>query len=482
MTDLTRQLNIIHISDLHFGRSHVFKIPNSPSGDTPHDEGYPSLMEKLSEDLKLNDDDGKTIICLTGDFVDTSSVQEFQQAENFITNLLKVDVLKNLNIKDVFIVPGNHDVKYDEKDLGLRFQQYIEFYNRIYGTSIRRENPQKIPILHHNESEGIIIACLNSSTYVKKGTEDEQRGRIGIEDLELLISELESIPELILNNSIRIAIIHHHPVLIPSLVEPDRGYDAVHNSEKLITILKKHGFHAILHGHKHNPHTFTEDIIPSYKKINRTPMMIVAGGSIGSNELPSNPFCKNTYNIVKIKWHPNGNQTRVRVETRALTIYDDDRNLQIPTRWKWEIQHVDDRHFYGSNNSPYIDENNESRQFNENDEEDERIRNEVYIKTRGNLPVIQVLPSLINDQAYEVTVWIVRHRYGEKKPESDIPISVQYSAGPRFEVVTVNRKNDERFAAKFTYWGPMLIQCKLTFGDGQSFITSIYANMPNQYQ
>lgn len=481
MTDLTRQLNIIHISDLHFGKTHIFNPPNSPNGDTIQDEGYPSLIEKLSEDLNLNGDDGKTIICLTGDFVDTSSVQEFQQAENFIKNLLNVNSLSNLSIKDVFIVPGNHDVKYNEENLGLRFQQYIEFYNRIYGTNFRRENPQSIPILHHNESEGIIIACLNSSTYVKKGTEDEFRGRIGIDDLEILISELERIDASVLYNSIRVAIIHHHPVLIPALVESDRGYDAIYDSEKLINILKKFGFHAILHGHKHNPHTFTEDIIPSYKKINKTPMMIVAGGSIGSKELPSNPFCQNTYNMVKIKWHPNGNQTRVRIETRALTLYDNERNLQIPKRWKWDIQHVDDRHFYGNNNSPYLNENIDSRPFDEKDTKEEKIRNEVYINSRGNLPVIQVLPSLINDQAYEVIVWIVRHKYGENKPDSDIPISVQYSAGSRFEVVTVKKENDERFTAKFMYWGPMLILCKLTFSDGQTFITSIYAHMPNQY-
>ncbi|MEZ5952199.1 MAG: hypothetical protein R3C12_24015 [Planctomycetaceae bacterium] len=70
---------------------------------------------------------------------------------------------------------------------------------------------------------------------------------------DLLKKHKESIGKSIL------ALIHHHPVLIPALVEADRNYDAVLRSGHLLNLLNKYGFHLVLHGHKHWPCTFTVD-------------------------------------------------------------------------------------------------------------------------------------------------------------------------------------------------------------------------------
>ncbi len=53
-------------------------------------------------------------------------------------------------------------------------------------------------------------------------------------------------------------------------MEPEGGYDAVHNSGKLLTILRRHGFHVILHGHKHDPYVFTEDSRSAFRKTDQT--------------------------------------------------------------------------------------------------------------------------------------------------------------------------------------------------------------------
>src|SRR5258708_3226791 len=480
--DIARQLEIIHLSDIHFGNTHRFRIPNSVDGDSPKENGYPTLAEKLKQDLSGIPQNCPVILCMTGDFVDTAKVEEFMETEKFINDLLNHSSLSKVGKENVFIVPGNHDVNYNSEDLGIRFQQYIEFYNRLFGTMVRRDEPQKSQMIFDRSSDlGFIIVCLNSSTFVKKGTQNEKRGRIGIEDLEKLLDGLEKIPKENLKNSIKVALIHHHPILIPALAEPDRGYDAVYNSESLIPILKKFGFHAILHGHKHNPHTFTEDIKPAYRSKDDGPLLIVAGGSIGSKELPSNPNCINSYNKIKIKWHPKGEQTRIRVETRGLKMYDTTGNLMIATRWKWELMNVDDRLFLARNNLPLIAENKDIRSFEDKDKDDELKRVKIYELSRGNLPVINVLPSLEPDQAYEAIVWIVQHPYATVKKEEDLPIKVIYSAGSRFEIVEVTKEQSINFTAKFAYWGPMLIQAKLVFGDGHEFFTNIYAKMPNQY-
>jgi hypothetical protein len=45
-------------------------------------------------------------------------------------------------------------------------------------------------------------------------------------------------------------------------------------------------------------------------------------------------------------------------------------------------------------------------------------------------------------------------------------------------VVNVPRAVDNRFCARFDYWGPMLIQATLLFGDGTKERAFIYARVP----
>src|SRR5258708_40180244 len=110
---------------------------------------------------------------MTGDFVYTAKVEEFMETEKFINDLLNHSSLSKVGKENVFIVPGNHDVNYNSEDLGIRFQQYIEFYNRLFGTMVRRDEPQKSQMIFDRSSDlGFIIVCLNSSSFVKKGTQD----------------------------------------------------------------------------------------------------------------------------------------------------------------------------------------------------------------------------------------------------------------------------------------------------------------------
>lgn len=97
--------------------------------------------------------------------------------------------------------------------------------------------------LHDRIDEfGVLLLCLNSAIFVEKDTEDQERGRLDIKQLGVVEETLEAFPKDRMQSAIRVALIHHHPVLIPALAEPGRGYDAVHNSGKLLSILRRHGF------------------------------------------------------------------------------------------------------------------------------------------------------------------------------------------------------------------------------------------------
>src|ERR671911_1778963 len=120
---LTRQIEIIHLSDIHFGPDHRFIAPLTPAGDRAAGEGVPKLIEKLQEDLAGEDSSCPVIVCITGDITTTASYDEFEEAEAFVKSLAQATIYGcKQSIKSLFIVPGNHDVFYTGKSFGERWQ------------------------------------------------------------------------------------------------------------------------------------------------------------------------------------------------------------------------------------------------------------------------------------------------------------------------------------------------------------------------
>jgi len=50
MEKTSRQINIVHLSDIHFGDPHRFQPTQSPSGDRGSAAGYLSLLDSLRAD------------------------------------------------------------------------------------------------------------------------------------------------------------------------------------------------------------------------------------------------------------------------------------------------------------------------------------------------------------------------------------------------------------------------------------------------
>jgi len=483
MIEHTSQIFLIHLSDIHFGKNHRFAPPLTPLGDKPLDKSFPSLIAKLSQDLEGPDPGCPVVICITGDLTEFSELSEFKEAERFVTELARINIFgRPRGIDSIFLVPGNHDVDYNASEVGDRWQQWTEFYNRLYRTSIFRENPLDFAEVHDRFGDlQSVIITLNSAIYVERGKPDEERGRLDIDQLTKIEERLGDIDRDRLGKSVRIALIHHHPILIPSLSEPGRGYDAVHNSGTLLSILRRYGFHAILHGHKHSPHTFTDDSQPAHQDRFDLPILIAAGGSVGSTDLPRHPRLVNCYNRMTIKWHPVACQCRVQVDTRGLNTFKTDGAERLPTHWNWTTMRVDDRHFFGFDCTP-VPKRLEERNFDpEADDKYETLRHKEYEVTRGNLPVVQVLPSLIPGQAYEALLWIVPHPHKQVESDHEYPIEVTWSAGRKFEVVTIKYEDDKHFCASLAYWGPMLVQTRLKFADGHEALSYVYARMPESY-
>jgi 3',5'-cyclic AMP phosphodiesterase CpdA len=482
MTSLTRQIHIVHLSDIHFGDRHTFNPELPASGGAVAVPGHPTVLQKLLEDLREPDPGCPVIVCITGDVATKASGEEFARTEEFVRGLAEAAVYgKVRGLESIFLVAGNHDVVFTGETERERCARWFDFTNRLLSRSEALGHPRDADEVRDLIDEiGVVVVCINSSMYVQQRTPDEVRGRIDHSQLDFIESQLERIEGDRLDSAIRVALIHHHPVLIPDLAEAGRGYDAVHDSGRLLSLLRKYGFHLVLHGHKHNAYTFTEDSRSAFRTDDHQPILIAAGGSLSSRELPPGKDACNCYNRITVKWHPAARQARLRVETRGLAQYDQHGVPLLPARWRWRTLRRDDRHFYAGRCVPT------PRRFPrvELSEADLRRRNDArsreYQRLRGNMPVAEVMPSLDPDQAYEVRLWIEPHRK-DGTIRRELPVEVTWFAGDNFPAIRLTPDVDSHFCTKLDYWGPFLAQAALKFSDGCEELTHIYAMMPQSY-
>jgi predicted MPP superfamily phosphohydrolase len=479
------QLRVVHASDIHFGASHRFQPPITPSNNRPPSRGYPELSASILADLKRIEGEhpawgahqnNPLILALTGDLTDRASTDEFDQAAALVTAFRAGPVLgSQLTRETTFIVPGNHDAIYDEADAGRRWFPYSDFYESVQGHHCRPAQAFELTrVIDRIDTHGFVVAEVNTCFDIQKGTTEENRGHIDPDAIDRLRETLTAIPRDRLDRSIRIAMMHHHPVVLPALAEPGRGYDAVVNAQMLLAVFRDFGFHLLLHGHKHFPHTFSYDATCAWTSEPSPPMMVVAGGSAGSTGLPDADGATNTYNMIAVKWNPDGKQGRIRVETRGLVRFDERRVALVPGRWHWRTLRVVDR-IIATEPPPFASPFSRRPYDHSVDEEGEKFRTNEYEKTRGNMLVAEVLPSLEPEQAYEVSLRVTPHRVTTRK----VPTRVEWSPGPSFtDVVCCDLANNPSFGARFSYWDSMLVRATLHFDDSAPVHTSVYAHLP----
>jgi 3',5'-cyclic AMP phosphodiesterase CpdA len=474
----SNQFIILHLSDIHFGDGHVFLPDKTTSGEHAN-ERVPDLLQSISTDLaSMNQRYDNVLLAITGDLTLAGADGEFTAARTLVEGLAKQAVLgAQITVDKIFIVPGNHDVRYKETGHEAFWKGYYNFYRDLYGSTPGRElqkpDAERFCKVHDfAEKLGLIVLELATCHHNHKETIDLQRGFIDQQDLMHLETQLKMIDATAAKNAVKVALLHHHPVLIPAFAEPGRNYDAVVNSGLLLNLLNDFGFHLVLHGHKHNPHSFVYDATCGWYKNNDAPMLIVAGGSAGSEELPE--ATGNSYNLINIRHNFEANETRVQVTTRGLFKRDESTNKPLlRPKWYWNTIKIIDRVLSPESGWQYGKVNR--RSLDKNDKEREKLRGDEYKRLRQNMPIVEVVPSLKPDQEFEARMKIVGHRY-----RKELPKQVTWSAGDKFPVSTCLREQNEDFRNTLSFYGPMLIQVSMLFDDGKEEYSYIYADERRQ--
>jgi 3',5'-cyclic AMP phosphodiesterase CpdA len=499
-----RQLTLVHLTDIHFGPKHAFQPPLPPDGHPAVARGWPTLLQSLTSDwmggtfadrgapptpsgfpparLRADgkpDPNTRVVVAITGDLTETSKDTEFADAQAFLKGCAESMIFGwRMSPADLFVVPGNHDLQWSEKTPTGRWLPFSNFYGKLRQTFVDADRPQDLTRLIDQSDNGLIVAEINSSAYIEKA--NENRGQVDQAAIASLRVGLEKINREKRHRAIKVALVHHHPVQLPGLAEASEGYSALVNSNALLERLREYGFHLILHGHKHTPFTFWYDPACAWIGNRAYPLMIAAGGTAGSTEIAAVPGGANTYNVITLRWDPILERVRIHVETRGL-VRTDQFNAQLdPDMWRWRTLRVIDRHFELPRDA-VVHEGGEAREASSGEIPGlETPRQNAIKNTRRNFPVVDILPSLDPEQGNEARVRIEAQvgREGYEAPER-----VEWWAGPAFKnVVTIARNQDPTFGARFTYWGPMLIQAQLHWSDGSSAIAHIFAPLPTDGQ
>jgi len=213
-------MNILHISDLHFG--------------TRHWKGNDQLLlEKLNSytsDLIIN----------TGDNTTDSLESEFRAAGVF---------LDSLNCEHVISIPGNHD----KRNMRAQdfFRKYIDNIEVIRPMDPSRCNKNKILIDQYTtgitehftdinfikkitiDGKSLLVVCIDSNDSYQD---------IGTVDREMLHSVSQKVSQLEYDN---IILLNHYSIL-------DADGDPMFHSDRIIDFVKHHKIEHVFCGHGHN--------------------------------------------------------------------------------------------------------------------------------------------------------------------------------------------------------------------------------------
>ncbi len=255
---MKRKINILHLSDLHFGAE---SKEISPTASAQRENALKALQVNLNE---LENEWKPNIVVISGDIGWKGHENDYKDAKIWLESLLKA---LDLTANDLVLAAGNHDIEIkattgmnppttqEEADKWLKIEN-LENFIRPFDSYTTFHKTLGIPDLLMGDSRFQIIGCRElkeiefvvlNSAWFSRGNNDKDNLWIGLPQLEVLRSQGCLLEESNYNQSnITIAVLHHPEAC---LNEAERhSYKDRPNSYGFLS----KGCHIILSGHTHS--------------------------------------------------------------------------------------------------------------------------------------------------------------------------------------------------------------------------------------
>ncbi|WP_229618333.1 metallophosphoesterase family protein [Vibrio parahaemolyticus] len=199
-------MDIIHLSDLHFGDECVLFNESELSA---------ALCNYIYSHTE------EPIIILSGDITSRGKSNGYSHAVTFIERLLTLEGVKRENL---CFCPGNHDIVEGS---------FEEFNTFVYGA--RRDHTLNFKAASYNvlEIKNTVFLILNSSFHLNH--------KFGLIDDDVFNLDLAQY-----GDKRKVLICHHH-----ILNQFNGDTSAIRNAYDLVQFIEKQGFCLVLHGHQH---------------------------------------------------------------------------------------------------------------------------------------------------------------------------------------------------------------------------------------
>jgi 3',5'-cyclic AMP phosphodiesterase CpdA len=316
-------MRILHISDLHFGRTTTGSAHMFHAGGVPTPEYLAKLLLKAQ---------APDLVVISGDIGWSGVEEDYSYAETFVNTLRTT--WPNVPLA---IAPGNHDVNW-KAEPGKHQQPYLEFLQRVYGSSFHDVYPF---VSARPGDRNYVVGIQNVETpttsatvvTVNSAARQETAGKPVYVDSDVLGAIRDRLgagsP-----SRLRIFVLHHHllPFIEPNygdtidtLALPETDPTIVANSAEIQKWLEKTGFHVVLHGHKHRPHGRRDTLWSSSSSSGRR-LFIIGAGSAGvmKRERAGGEDPLSVNNILALPsaeetWHVSVSVTRLSEDRSSIT-------------------------------------------------------------------------------------------------------------------------------------------------------------------
>lgn len=282
---------ILHLSDLHYGDDHGFRL------DGRKLEG-PSMRQKIVQSLKAM---GARVgvLVISGDITTQGDVHVMQTIALEEIRALVADL--DLTPENVVIVPGNHDIKLLEAEVGNYAHElgFRTFLDQFFGKGVRELDS----VCRFETPKGLTLnfATLNSVRLSSRST--RMYGYVGPRS-KFVFDALSDRndggggEDLAGAGVLNFAVLHHHLVAGALVTDPppEAPVTLTLDAGRIIAEAQAGGVHVVLHGHEHLPFIGSaarqEPLAQEGWDGYRRPLMVVGGGSAGAKEQRLTPLMR----------------------------------------------------------------------------------------------------------------------------------------------------------------------------------------------
>jgi hypothetical protein len=330
-------LQILHVSDLHFGKDHNF-LTRSTGPNT----AAMSLSAAISEDLHLQGSPAIDALVISGDVMTHGRWQDHQGDAIAVIGELRERL--RLEPERIYIVPGNHDYEWYAAEASggfvrqaiaaprsgeeLHATRYYDFLRRLCGdVAARPGSVSRIEASGFTLKLGLLDSCrITPSQFHEYGFVSLGQ----IKDVMRQLSRDVSGPE------IRMLIMHHHVSTTLPWEPPSETADVsiTLDAGTLVDRALEAGIALLLHGHQHFPgiakitkSSFSNRVL---KYADDRQLYILSAGSAGVRVDRRYPDVPNTYSLINVSAveasvriraiHPSGDDGSTLLET-LLPLY-----------------------------------------------------------------------------------------------------------------------------------------------------------------